>query len=504
MFMKDFKTLVNIVTKRGQRNIPLLYFNRDVEAIGKELELFLNTQSGEYSTDKEASKGIYGTETPDHRYKMLKSRVKQKLLNHLYFLEYDDEQIKIATRYEEECLRLLYFARILILEREYGIAEKLLNKCLYLSEEAEFTYIVISCLELLREVHTENCRPIHFKNINAEIKKYRKLYEVEEEANETHNFYKILLSKSGHSRKKNIDKVDAAIKKLKTLYEKNKSFGVFEKYYKLKLLYLQLEGDYKAITQLTKEVDEEFERGELNLKRFDSSYNKQMRIYAHLKAKDYNAGLKFAEKCLGEFHRSTLSWFAFMENYFLLAMHTRAFELASGILNKVLINSFFEKLPDIEKEKWEIYRGYLYFLSPEEVAVKNYDFERYFYQMPEFKRDYAGLNAAILVLQFLNYLKEEKVEYIKEPILELSKYVNKYCPDCFSKRSKAFYKLLGAVVKCGLDIRTIKVKTKYLSTKLREIDVAGDVFNDMEVLPYEQLWDIIIKYLKINEVKAEL
>ncbi|MGK7393946.1 MAG: hypothetical protein ACNS62_05220 [Candidatus Cyclobacteriaceae bacterium M3_2C_046] len=502
--MKDFKRLVQIVTKRGQKNIPLLYFNKDIEAVGKEQELFLKTQSGDFSNDKDASMGIYGTEVPDHRYKMLKSRVKQKLLNHVYFLDYDDERVTSSHKYEEECLRLIYISRILMNEGEFYVSEKLLNKCLYLAKEAEFTYIIISSLELLRLVHTENCRPIHFKKTKEDIRDYKKIYEVEEEARETFYFYKILLSKSGHSRRKNIDKVETAIKKLKSLYEKNNSYQIFEQYYNLKILYLQLNGNYNEIIKLTNEVDQEYEKGSLNVKRFDNRYNKLVKIYAHLNAKDYTNGLKYAEKYISEFSKSSQAWFSFMENYFLLAMHTKSYELASNIINKVMINSFYDKLPERNREKWDIYRGYLYFLSPDDSLVRNYDFNKYFAEVPVFRKDKSGYNSSILILQFLNYLKEDKVGRISEPVEELDKYVNKYCTDCFSKRSKVFFKLLSTVVKCGLDIRTIKVKTKYLSSKLKEIDVAGDIYDELEVLPYEQLWDIIIKYLKINEVKAEL
>ena len=502
--MKDFKTLVNLITKRGQKNIPLLYFNKDIEAYGKELELFLRTQSGEFMTDRDASVGIYDADEPDHRYKMLKSRVKQKMLNHLYFLDFEDEHINSSNKYEEECMRLLYFSRILINEGEADVAEKLLNKCLYLSQEGEFTYITISCLELLKAVHTAHFRPIHFKNVNEEIQHYRSIYAIEEEARDTYSYYKILLSKSNHSRKKNLENAEIAIQRMKKLLEKENSFEIFENYYQLRLLYLQLNGNFKEIIELTKEVDNDYEYSKLNYKRFNINLNKQMRLYAHLKAKDYTNGLKYAEKTLGEFSRSSVSWFAFMENYFLLAMHTKYVDLATNIIQKVTINTFFDKLPETDQERWNIYRGYLYFLAPDESLLKNYDYNRYFVDIPEFDKSKAGLNTAILVLQFLNYLKEDKIGHIGSPVEEYTKYVAKYCVESFSKRSKVFYKLLTTVAKCGHDIRTIKVKTKYLATKLKEIDMAGDVYEELEVLPYEQLWDIAIKYLKIIEVKAEL
>ncbi len=502
--MKDFKKLVKVVTKRGQKNIPLLFFNKDVEAIGKEMELYLRTQSGDFDTDKDASLGIYDAEIPDHRYKMLKSRVKQKLLNHLFFLDYDDERIPETHKQEEECLRLLHFSKVLINEGEFEVSEKLINKACYLAEEAEFTFLKMSALEMLRTIHTENCRPIHFKKTNEEIAELKELHTIEDKAKETYYYYKILLSKSGHSRKKNIDNVETAISDLKKLYHKYGTYQIFENLYKLEMLYFQLNGDFKQMINLTQEVDQLFEAGKINPRRFDDRHNKYMKIYAHMKSRDYSNGLQYAEKFSSDFSKASHSWFSFMEIYFLLAMHTKVYDTATHIITKVILNSFYDKLSDKEKEKWNIYRGYLYFLSPDDMLLKNYNFEQYFMEIPVFRKDYAGFNAAILILQFLNYLKEDKVAYLKKPVEELGKYVNKFCAECFSKRTKAFYKLLSTIVKCGLDIKTIKIKTKYLSTKLKDIDTPGDVYNELEILPYEQLWDITIKYLKINEVKAEL
>lgn len=501
--MKDIKTLVNLITRRGEKNIPLLYFNKDAESTSKELELYFKTRSGEFHTEMEASQGIYGTEVPDHRFKMLKSRVKQKLLNHLFFLNYEDERIGISARYEEECLRFLHFSRLLINEGELRIAEKLLNKCLYLSQEGEFTYIIISCLELLKDIHTERLRPIHYKNTKEEADHYRELSKMEQEVKDLYSYYTILLSKSSHSRKKSLQKAESVICKLKELYEKDGSYEIFEKYYKLKLLFLQLTGRFDEMIALTKAVDADYEASKINLKRFDINFNKLMKLYAHLQGKDYSNGIRYAKKIVIDFPRSSESWFSFMEYYFLLTMHIKSYDAASGVINKALINFYFDKIPEDSKLRWNLYRGYLYLVHEDESLLRNYDYNVYFEEIPEFNRQRAGLNAAILILQFLDRLKENRSRNIRYIMDELGKYINS-CPDSFSKRTKVFYKLLVIAVKCSLDLRTIKAKTKYLSSKLKEIDTTGGVYDEIEILPYEQLWDTAFKYLKINQVKAEM
>ena len=55
----------------------------------KEMNLFLGIKNGEFSDDFEASRGIYGSEEVDFKFRMLKSRLNRKLLNHLFFMDFE-------------------------------------------------------------------------------------------------------------------------------------------------------------------------------------------------------------------------------------------------------------------------------------------------------------------------------------------------------------------------------------------------------------------------------
>jgi hypothetical protein len=502
--MKDFKKLVQLVTARGYKNIPLLFFSKEVESSGKELELFLKTQKGEFDSDKDASQSIYGTPEPDHRYKMLKSRVKQKLLNHLYFLDYDDERVSDAERCEEECMRLYHFSKILINEGEFGIAEKLLNKCLNLAKESEFTRIILDCLDLLKVIHTENCRPIHFKKIKEDIESYLEQYKIEEEARDNYFYHRILLIKSGHSRKTNLEEVQQAIFKLKAAKDKYQTFPITDAYYQLNVLFLSLTGEFNRMIDFTDHYDRMFHEKKVNDKRFNHLANRYLNVYGHLKAKTYKLGIQKAEEFLPLFHRSSDLWFKLMEIYFMLSMHSKQYDLGGNIINKVFINSFYDSISGELKEKWKLYRSYLYFVDPNEILLRNFNYYEFITKIPKYRRENVGFNISLLILQFLNYLKEDKIGQLTIPLTELNNYHNKLSPDAFSKRGKTFLKLLNAVLNSGLDIKEVKLKTKYLSGKLVEMEFAPEDIPEFEVLPYEHLWEMILKYLKINQVKIEV
>jgi hypothetical protein len=88
--MEDLKRLVSIITKRKQRQYPLLELKSINENSSKENVFFRYIKKGIVNTDDDASKLIYGTKSDDDRFRMLKSRLKQKLLNHLFFLDFTD------------------------------------------------------------------------------------------------------------------------------------------------------------------------------------------------------------------------------------------------------------------------------------------------------------------------------------------------------------------------------------------------------------------------------
>src|SRR5690606_31630730 len=84
--MKETEKLIQILTKFGPHKLPILEISGANN--GKlENRLYENIKAGKYKSEKEALLDLYETEEDYNRYRMLKSRLKQKLFNQLYFTE---------------------------------------------------------------------------------------------------------------------------------------------------------------------------------------------------------------------------------------------------------------------------------------------------------------------------------------------------------------------------------------------------------------------------------
>ena len=172
--MDEIKDLIKIITDHTKRNVPLLDLKNQHKNGNKEMNLFLGIKSGEFSDDIEASQGIYGSEEVDFKFRMLKSRLNRKLLNHLFFMDFESRSFNKSTNYYQEALDYLHFSRMLLNVEEVNLGTKILYKTIDLAKDCEYTVVVIDSLRALREVYAKTYRPKLFQNIKT--KKYEALF----------------------------------------------------------------------------------------------------------------------------------------------------------------------------------------------------------------------------------------------------------------------------------------------------------------------------------------
>jgi hypothetical protein len=148
-----------------------------------------------------------------------------------------------------------------------------------------------------------------------------------------------------------------------------------------------------------------------------------------------------------------------------------------------------------------LYSSYLYFVNPSKELLKKSAYKKLLASIPEYSKDKQGFNVAILVLQFLYYLRAEDTDMLSYLIEGLKKYAGRHLQENFSKRSVYFFKLLMMVVKADLDYVESQKKGRVLYEKLQATPVPGDAYAEIEIIPYEQLWAIVLKTLEELEQK---
>lgn len=493
--MDEIKDLIKIVTEHTKRNVPLLDLKNQHQNGNKEMNLFLGIKSGAFNDDTEASHGIYGSEEVDFKFRMLKSRLNRKLLNHLFFMDFDSKSFTKSTNLYQEALDYLHFSRMLLNVEEIKLGTKILYKTLDLATEGEYTVIAIDSLRALREVFAKTYRPKLFQNIKSQIDQLESLEREEEKADEIFQENQLSINSTVNNRKKSFEPYEKAIKDLETRYSNTKSYNIYEKYFKMKIWYYELKGDFESVLNFIHEIEQKYEKGLINQKRFDSLFIQFAKGNALIKLRRFEKGSIFLEKMLNEIDNATKAWYVFAEKFIMLNIQNKQFDKASEIFFRVANNKSFSDLNEKEVMRWNIFRSYLYFLTSNKKIVKKFDYQEFIEETPEFVKENAGYHVAILILQIMT-MADGDLSLLHGKLDAMDDYVNRYLNNSFSKRTKTFCKLLHKIAIHNRDYDTIVLKSKYLQEKLLESDIAGESFVDFEVVPYEYLWENVLNGVK--------
>jgi hypothetical protein len=199
---------------------------------------------------------------------------------------------------------------------------------------------------------------------------------------------------------------------------------------------------------------------------------------------------------LEAFQPNTNAWRTFMEKYMLVAIHDRQYHIALQLFLDLADNKWVQSQEDAFLTKLNIYRAYLFFITARKELIKRFDFDNFLNSMPEYEKENAGANVAVLILQAVHKLDHEP-DVLERHVLALDEYVVKYLNNCFGKRTKLMVKLLNKIASHDMDPETVAAKSRYLEERLLESVPSSDEFIDMEIVPYKHLWEIVMKDLRI-------
>lgn len=229
------------------------------------------------------------------------------------------------------------------------------------------------------------------------------------------------------------------------------------------------------------------------------------RMSACLNLRNYEQGEKYGQQANEKFKEGKLNWFIFNEYYLILMMHKGDYESAYTILNKVMKHSLFDHLPVINKERWLLFNGFINFVkeagldptfSEKYNGKTTFKINKLINQLPTQSNDKYGVNTLIHILKYLFLLNRndfEELENLQEP---LRQYRYRYLRFKNNQKMNLFVKMLLKVPNKSFSASKVQSATqkdyeKLVGTNFR---YQGG-YEDLEVIPYERLWDWILSKL---------
>ncbi len=496
--VNEVANLVRIVTSRAVTVVPMLDLRSKQHS--KERSFVEILRNAPEATQLQVAKAVYGKATPANLQALqkLQSRVQTKLLNQLYFLDHSDQRLVVSRRYELECLDLLHKVSILYAERDFKLAERLLLRCLRLAEAGEFTQYLVQAARMLRNLYGEQRKPAPYKKVTKTLLRAQQQLGWEDEAEQLQADIQLAVTSTVAARRNLLAAMPGHLALLEGLYKRGRSFGTYNALYRARITYEELKGDFRELIRVVAAAERHLQDGKLNARRFDLRFNHFITIYAYLRSRQPVRGLLLAERYIRDFHPSSNNWFYFQEHYLLLALHASRYELAQQLLDTVAKNPAFLAQRDAAMQRWDLYRSYLNFVLPATrvLSARQRQVAQQMLLLPEYSRDKRGHNVAILVLQLLHFLRERNLEPVLLRLERLRKYQQRHLTEATTLRSRLFLRLLQIIVEKNFDSQKAADRGQKLLQQLRDTPPPGEAFAEVEIIPYENLWSIVLGLLR--------
>jgi hypothetical protein len=497
--MNPLKELVHLLEQNRSNYLQSwLFQNQNTNLV----RLYYGLLNDTYKDDDAASAALYG-KAGAAAYHKLKFDLKAQLYDFIPFIK-----IKLKNKNDAEEERFRYHNLLMsfnILIRFGGNAaavemgEYIYDNCIKIG----FTDLAyIAAKRILGKV---NQKKLAF--YSAEVKRLHHLEGIEVEAKMYYDEIMLLYRDDKLSEQELIQltqaKRDAFIQ-----LKGNMSSPILEIYvYMLDLCVYSAKNDAKALFDTALRAALYFEQQPVRHAQALKSYYYYL-IVGYTQRKEFDVALAYINKCLSCVAEGTTGWLKVLELGFVSHLHSGDYNQAVETWLKATNNAFYKSFPPHIQEKWAIYHAFLYFLIQSEAyhptdkqkskLPKGFTLDKFKGSLSFYDKEKTGMNLNILLVEILILIIEKKHDELSERYDAIQKYVQRYVDSSESQsRIKLIFKLLLLCIKYFFKRKRIEEAAESTLKALQNQSIElGDEAYELEIVPYEKVWELVLKMMK--------
>jgi hypothetical protein len=503
--MKNLIEIAKIVTKKKVRKIEIFDDNSLKNKASKFNEFYEALLSNKFRNDRDAATFLYDCSPTDDKYRQLKSRFRKRLLNTLFFLDVNLPDTSGYDRAYYSCNKEWTLVKILLSNEAPFTAATLARQILTTSLKYKFADMIVNCARILRTYSTETDSEREFEEYDQHIKQYSDILSAEIRSEELYQRVMLNYFKPPEENNNLRERIDTYCDALIGLSEMYDSPVVFYNMYLVWTYRYEMLQDYEAMIEVCSRAEQYMKDNPIYHQddKMATFQLKKMSAFLHLK--DYKRGKVNAEKCLQSFPEGSDIWFTFMEYYLLLAMHTENYINAMAIWGKATAHARFRKLDPENREKWKVYEAYLNYIievfgdtNPilRRQNRRNFKVSKFLSDPVLYSKDMRIFTIFMLIAQLLFHLEAKQYSHVTDLVDRLKNYANRQLKKEEFFRLIQFIRLLQQMVKSNYKTDELGNTEKYVG-RLTEMPFRyRGLVTELEVIPYEKLWGIIVSRLK--------
>lgn len=503
--MKELLELVRIFEKS---KLPASQIWPAVIARNSMMEhLYQGVQQGLVQTDDDIQRVVLGQGEDTARGQRVKNRLKERLTDVVFLLDFSRWSTTDRQRNYFECHKKWSAAMILMAKNSKAAAVELLEKVFKQAVHFEFTDIVVSILSSLR---------LHYGAIQGDAKKYeyyRAQYNHYQQVwmleNEAEDLYTHFVSHYVASRSVKEDmetQARAYYEQVKPGMEQCSSFRLHLCGRLLELMVYSSCNDYQKMAVVCEDAIRFFEA-----KPYNSSLPLQVFYYqlivCYVQMRSFDKGMAIMTRYEEIYENGSFNWFKLQELFFMLAMHTRNYNEAYLICNRVIKHQKLAGLPAAIQEIWRIFEAYSHYIQlvgrVSTAEESSFRVARFLNEIPRFSKDKQGMNIPVLIAQILFMFAEGRYLQSIDRIEAIEKYCSRYLKKNDTFRSNCFIKMLLQIPEAGFHREAVNRYAKKWLDQLKTMPIEiSNQGHGIEIIPYEDLWEMALESLQLKTIQA--
>ncbi len=494
--MKNLSQITALVTKNSVQNRIFSTNNQKT----KLKKLLTGFAKGDFKSDREAAQMLYQTSPKSKSYLMLKSRLKEQLLDKFFLM---DSESVMKNRYEKafyHSMRNVFAAQIMILKDMRKSAIELLRSALIQTQHYNFTDLSLTIVSLLRydaAFRGERGRMIHFDRL---VNQYSRIHDAELRAEKNYQLIVAEFAQKNPSDKQIKRMALNSYRKICELSVKYKSRTIELNKYRTGVHYYTIIGEYQKSINLCNQCEKYLLDNPHLIQNVRLAEMALFKMDNCLAIRDDKNGLIYASQCEKYFNSGTSNWLIFREYDFLLCMHTGNFTRALQLFYEVTEHPKFAQQNPERLEKWKIFEAYLNYVLPSQLPKRNFNLFKFLNEVHIYSKDKKGFNFAILVAEILLFIETGNTDKLIDKEDAFKVYVSRYVSRKTNVRSYYFAKLMMVLFKYHFAAeKSEQIGQKFFDRLTKITPSYSGELEGIEVIPYDTLWKLVVKKLKENE-----
>lgn len=500
--MKHLLEIAHLITRKKGRKIEVFEEGPLSSKNSKFSEFYEALLAGRYKNDRDAATHLYGCSPTDDRYRQLKSRFRRRLLNTLFFL---DQNQPVGNNYDRAyytCNKDWALVKILLANDAPNAAVDLARGLLNVAVKYRFADLILCSARILRDHAARYGTEAEFLEYHALVREYENVQRAEIRTEEI--CQRVNLQRRNPPPEPQMpalrDEIVEYCRELEALCEQFKSPAIFFHALLLQTCRCELDRDWDGLIGLCRQA-EQYVAQQPHFHQAEKMERLQLKkITAYLHLRDFDQGRRETERLLQTTSEGGETWFAALDGQFLLAMHAGQFAEAHTTYERATQHPRFRKLPAAEREKWHLYETYLDLFYQEnganghalKVSTRN---GKPLHEPLAFARDNRLFALHHSMVQVVMALAQNNYIGAAGHIDRLKNLASRQFKSAEPDRTQQFIRLLQHLAKAGFDAHHLNGARQIYDDLTRMTFHYRGMVQDLEVVPYERLWQAILEKL---------